>query len=121
MRARQGEIIGLAEDDAIDFTTGTPNGVRQIELIRSKAVCAAEVRQGTDVPLPGLVADAIRAHVDGGKPASTACTPCATSMRRSAGRGREHQGRERVPGPRRPGADTAGVRASHAVGSGAGP
>ncbi|WP_333768201.1 tyrosine-type recombinase/integrase [Streptomyces sp. IBSBF 2435] len=66
---RQGEIIGLAEDDAIDFTNGTLHVVRQIKLIRGKAVFAPpKCNKERDVPLPDVVADAIRAHVDRCKP-----------------------------------------------------
>ncbi|GAA5011813.1 hypothetical protein GCM10025734_56680 [Kitasatospora paranensis] len=51
---RQGEIIGLAEDDAIDFETGTVRVLRQVKLIRGKAVFAPpKCNKERDVPLPG--------------------------------------------------------------------
>ncbi|MYS22053.1 Site-specific recombinase XerD [Streptomyces sp. DvalAA-14] len=66
---RQGEIIGLAEDDAIDFEAGTLHVVRQVKLIRGKAVFAPpKCNKERDVPLPGSVAAAIRSHVDDCKP-----------------------------------------------------
>lgn len=66
---RQGEIIGLAEDDAIDFEAGTLRVVRQVKLIRGKAVFAPpKCGKERDVPLPSSVADAIRDHVDACKP-----------------------------------------------------
>lgn len=66
---RQGEIIGLAEDDAIDFQAGTLHVVRQVKLIRGKAVFAPpKCNKERDVPLPSSVADAIRTHMDTCKP-----------------------------------------------------
>jgi integrase len=66
---RQGEIIGLAEDDSLDLDAGTLHVVRQVKLIRGKAVFAPpKCNKERDVPLPGSVAAAIRAHVDTCKP-----------------------------------------------------
>ncbi|MFD5113711.1 tyrosine-type recombinase/integrase [Streptomyces sp. NPDC058391] len=66
---RQGEIIGLAEDDALDFGTGTVHVVRQVKLIRGKAVFAPpKGNKERDVPLPGSVAQALRGHMDAFKP-----------------------------------------------------
>ncbi|MCY1652839.1 site-specific integrase [[Kitasatospora] papulosa] len=60
---RQGEILGIAVD-AIDFRSDTLHVVQQLKLSRSKPVFAppkgAKLR---DVPLPGPVADALRAHM----------------------------------------------------------
>ncbi len=61
---RQGEVIGLAED-ALDFDGDTLHVVRQIKLIRGKAVFAPpKCGKKRDVPLPASVADALRAHMD---------------------------------------------------------
>ncbi|WP_030753625.1 tyrosine-type recombinase/integrase [Streptomyces sp. NRRL F-5135] len=66
---RQGEIIGLAEDDALDFTGNTLHVVRQVKLINGKAVFAPpKGNKERDVPLPDAVADALRAHMDAVKP-----------------------------------------------------
>ncbi|GAB2616299.1 hypothetical protein GCM10027168_55980 [Streptomyces capparidis] len=66
---RQGEIIGLAEDDAVDFEAGTIHVVRQVKLIRGKAVFAPpKCNKERDVPLPSSVAASLRAHMDGVKP-----------------------------------------------------
>ncbi|MDT9693326.1 site-specific integrase [Streptomyces sp. P9(2023)] len=60
---RQGEILGLAVD-AIDFETDTLHVVRQLKLSRSKPVFAPpKGGKLRDVPLPGPVADALRAHM----------------------------------------------------------
>lgn len=60
---RQGEILGLAVD-ALDFETGTVHVVRQLKLSRSKPVFAPpKGGKLRDVPLPGPVADALRAHM----------------------------------------------------------
>ncbi|MFF0112104.1 tyrosine-type recombinase/integrase [Streptomyces prasinus] len=65
---RQGEIVGLAED-ALDFESGTLRVVRQVKLIRGKAVFAPpKCNKERDVPLPSSVADALRAHMDRFKP-----------------------------------------------------
>ncbi|KUL52300.1 tyrosine-type recombinase/integrase [Streptomyces sp. NRRL S-1521] len=65
---RQGEIIGLAED-AIDFESGNLRAVRQVKLIRGKAVFAPpKCGKERDVPLPSSVAAALRAHMDAYKP-----------------------------------------------------
>ncbi len=65
---RQGEIIGLAED-AVDFAADTVRVVRQIKLIRGKAVFAPpKCGKERDVPLPSSVAEAVRAHMDAHKP-----------------------------------------------------
>ncbi|MCP3770435.1 tyrosine-type recombinase/integrase [Streptomyces sp. MAR25Y5] len=65
---RQGEIVGLAED-ALDFENGTLRVVRQVKLIRGKAVFAPpKCNKERDVPLPSSVADALRAHMDRFKP-----------------------------------------------------
>ncbi|MGW0560886.1 tyrosine-type recombinase/integrase [Streptomyces sp. NPDC003016] len=66
---RQGEIIGLAEEDAVDFETGTIHVVRQVKLIRGKAVFAPpKCGKERDVPLPASVATALRVHIDVCKP-----------------------------------------------------
>ncbi|MFF3930271.1 tyrosine-type recombinase/integrase [Streptomyces hirsutus] len=60
---RQGEILGVAFD-AIDFESDTLHVVQQLKLSRSKAVFAPpKGGKLRDVPLPGPVADALRAHV----------------------------------------------------------
>ncbi|MFE0249879.1 tyrosine-type recombinase/integrase [Streptomyces sp. NPDC059010] len=65
---RQGEIIGLAED-ALDFDSGILRVVRQVRLIRGKAVFAPpKCNKERDVPLPPSVAEVIRAHMDAYKP-----------------------------------------------------
>ncbi|MFJ9734620.1 tyrosine-type recombinase/integrase [Streptomyces sp. NPDC101171] len=65
---RQGEIVGLAED-ALDFDGGTVRVVRQVKLIRGKAVFAPpKCNKERDVPLPPSVAEALRAHMDDCKP-----------------------------------------------------
>ncbi|MEW1720857.1 site-specific integrase [Streptomyces sp. NPDC093109] len=66
---RQGEIIGLAEDDALDFETDTVHVVRQVKLIGGKAVFAPpKGNKERDVPLPGSVAEVLRGHMDAFKP-----------------------------------------------------
>ncbi|MFD8652879.1 tyrosine-type recombinase/integrase [Streptomyces mirabilis] len=65
---RQGEIVGLAED-ALDFEDGILRVVRQVKLIRGKAVFAPpKCNKERDVPLPLSVAEAIRTHMDTYKP-----------------------------------------------------
>jgi integrase len=65
---RQGEIVGLAED-ALDFDGANLRVVRQVKLIRGKAVFAPpKCNKERDVPLPLSVAGAIRAHMDAYKP-----------------------------------------------------
>ncbi|MER6013716.1 tyrosine-type recombinase/integrase [Streptomyces bluensis] len=65
---RQGEIVGLAED-ALDFEGGILRVVRQVKLIRGKAVFAPpKCNKERDVPLPSSVAEALRAHMDAFKP-----------------------------------------------------
>ncbi|MBW1599112.1 site-specific integrase [Streptomyces sp. JJ38] len=60
---RQGEILGIAVD-AVDFDTETLHVVRQLKLSRSKPVFAPpKGGKLRDVPLPGPVADALRAHM----------------------------------------------------------
>ncbi|MFJ9754208.1 tyrosine-type recombinase/integrase [Streptomyces sp. NPDC101149] len=60
---RQGEILGIAMD-AVDFDAHTLHVVQQLKLSRSKPVFALPKGGKTrDVPLPGPVADALRAHV----------------------------------------------------------
>jgi integrase len=60
---RQGEILGVAVD-AIDFASDTLHVVQQLKLSRSKAVFAPpKGGKLRDVPLPGPVADALRAHM----------------------------------------------------------
>ena len=60
---RQGEILGITVD-AIDFATNTVHVVQQLKLSRSKAVFAPpKGGKLRDVPLPGPVADALRAHM----------------------------------------------------------
>ncbi len=66
---RQGEVIGLAEDDAIDFASGLVHVLRQVKLIRGTAVFAPpKCNKERDVPLPASVADALRAHLKVCKP-----------------------------------------------------
>ncbi|MDI3406063.1 tyrosine-type recombinase/integrase [Streptomyces cavernicola] len=68
---RQGEIVGLAED-AIDFEGGILRVVRQVKLIRGKAVFAPpKCSKERDVPLPSSVAEALRVHMDAHKPVET--------------------------------------------------
>ncbi|MEU9977946.1 site-specific integrase [Streptomyces sp. NPDC051014] len=65
---RQGEIVGLA-DDALDLEGGTVRVVRQVKLIRGKAVFAPpKCNKERDVPLPPSVAEALQAHMDAHKP-----------------------------------------------------
>ncbi|WP_326759324.1 site-specific integrase [Streptomyces phaeochromogenes] len=65
---RQGEIVGLAED-AVDFEGGILHVVRQVKLIRGKAVFAPpKCNKERDVPLPSSVAEALRSHMDAFKP-----------------------------------------------------
>ncbi|WP_371527230.1 site-specific integrase [Streptomyces sp. NBC_01283] len=60
---RQGEILGIAVD-AIDFEADTLHVVQQLKLSGSKPVFALPKGGKTrDVPLPGPVADALRAHM----------------------------------------------------------
>ncbi|MFJ8230545.1 tyrosine-type recombinase/integrase [Streptomyces sp. NPDC094448] len=60
---RQGEILGVAID-AIDFATDTLQVVQQLKLSRSKPVFAPpKGGKLRDVPLPGPVADTLRAHL----------------------------------------------------------
>ncbi|MFF4243676.1 tyrosine-type recombinase/integrase [Streptomyces sp. NPDC001822] len=60
---RQGEILGVAVD-AIDFRLDTLHVVQQLKLSRSKPVFAPpKGGKLRDVPLPGPVADALRAHM----------------------------------------------------------
>lgn len=67
-RLRQGEIVGLAED-AVDFAGGVVRVVRQVKLIRGKAVFAPpKCNKERDVPLPPSVAEALRAQMDALKP-----------------------------------------------------
>lgn len=65
---RQREIVGLAED-ALDFESGILRVVRQVKLIRGKAVFAPpKCNKERDVPLPSSVARALRVHMDAVKP-----------------------------------------------------
>ncbi|MEU2456445.1 site-specific integrase [Streptomyces sp. NPDC012473] len=65
---RQGEIVGLAED-ALDFEGGILRVVRQVKLIRGKAVFAPpKCNKERDVPLPSSVAEALRLHMDACEP-----------------------------------------------------
>ncbi|MCX5340518.1 tyrosine-type recombinase/integrase [Streptomyces atratus] len=65
---RQGEIVGLAEE-AVDFESGILRVVRQVKLIRGKAVFAPpKCNRERDVPLPPSVAKALRVHMDTFKP-----------------------------------------------------
>ncbi|MFJ9945897.1 tyrosine-type recombinase/integrase [Streptomyces erythrochromogenes] len=60
---RQGEILGI-DADAIDFAADTVHVVQQLKLSRSKPVFAPpKGGKLRDVPLPGPVADALRAHM----------------------------------------------------------
>ncbi|MFF4976322.1 tyrosine-type recombinase/integrase [Streptomyces sp. NPDC001083] len=68
---RQGEIVGLAED-AIDFEGRILRVIRQVKLIRGKAVLAPpKCSKERDVPLPSSVAEGLRAHIDACKPVET--------------------------------------------------
>lgn len=65
---RQGEIIGLAED-ALDFDGANLRVVRQVRLVRGKAVFAPpKCNKERNVPLPPSVAEALRAHMEAYKP-----------------------------------------------------
>ena len=65
---RQGEIVGLAED-ALDFNGANLRVIRQVKLIRGKAVFAPpKCNKERDVPLPPSVAEAIHAHMNAYKP-----------------------------------------------------
>ncbi|MFD4143799.1 tyrosine-type recombinase/integrase [Streptomyces sp. NPDC058572] len=60
---RQGEVFGLAED-ALNFRGRTLHVVRQVKLIRGRPVFAPpKCDKERDVPLPAIVADALRAHL----------------------------------------------------------
>ncbi|WP_329208678.1 site-specific integrase [Streptomyces sp. NBC_00683] len=60
---RQGEILGVAVN-AINFRSDTLHVVQQLKLSRSKPVFAPpKGGKLRDVPLPGPVADALRAHM----------------------------------------------------------
>ncbi|MFD3927422.1 tyrosine-type recombinase/integrase [Streptomyces sp. NPDC058614] len=60
---RQGEILGVAVDE-FDFDSDTLHVVQQLKLSRSKPVFALPKGGKTrHVPLPGPVADALRAHM----------------------------------------------------------
>ncbi|WP_457785894.1 tyrosine-type recombinase/integrase [[Kitasatospora] papulosa] len=60
---RQGEILGVAVD-AVDFRLDTLHVVQQLKLSRSKpAFAPPKGGKLRDVPLPGPVADALRAHM----------------------------------------------------------
>ncbi len=60
---RQGEILGTAVGSA-DFDSDTLHVVQQLKLGRSKPVFALPKGGKTrDVPLPGPVADVLRAHM----------------------------------------------------------
>ncbi|NXY94534.1 site-specific integrase [Streptomyces sp. BR123] len=60
---RQGEILGI-DVDGVDFAAGTVHVVQQLKLSRSKAVFAPpKGGKLRDVPLPGPVAEALRAHM----------------------------------------------------------
>ncbi|MGA5220160.1 tyrosine-type recombinase/integrase [Streptomyces cinereoruber] len=61
---RQGEILGVAVD-ALDFDGNVLHVVQQLKLSRSKPVFAPpKGGKLRDVPLPGPVADALRAHLE---------------------------------------------------------
>ncbi|MFJ8675509.1 tyrosine-type recombinase/integrase [Streptomyces sp. NPDC093589] len=65
---RQGEVFGLAED-AIDADGRTLHVVRQIKHVEGRPVFALpKGGKKRDVPLPGSVAVALRAHMDACKP-----------------------------------------------------
>ncbi|WP_313905488.1 site-specific integrase [Streptomyces sp. SLBN-31] len=65
---RQGEVFGLAED-AIDADGRTLHVVRQIKHVEGHPVFALpKGGKRRDVPLPGSVAEALRAHMDAFKP-----------------------------------------------------
>ncbi|WP_371793492.1 site-specific integrase [Streptomyces sp. NBC_01471] len=60
---RQSEILGVTVD-AFDFETNTLHVVQQLKLSRNKPVFAPpKGGKPRDVPLPGPVADAIKAHM----------------------------------------------------------
>lgn len=61
---RQGEIVGLAVD-TVHFDSGTLRVVNQVKLIRGTAVFAPpKGNKERDVPLPGSVAAALKAHME---------------------------------------------------------
>ncbi|MEU6535734.1 site-specific integrase [Streptomyces sp. NPDC047000] len=65
---RQGEVFGLAEE-AIDVEGRTLHVVRQIKHVEGHPVFALpKGGKKREVPLPGSVADALRAHMDAYKP-----------------------------------------------------
>lgn len=65
---RQGEVFGLAED-ALSVTSSTLHVVRQVKMIRGRAVFAPPKREKErDVPLPVAVTDALSAHMRQHKP-----------------------------------------------------
>ncbi|MFJ1644952.1 tyrosine-type recombinase/integrase [Streptomyces sp. NPDC088258] len=65
---RQGEILGI-DVDALDFDTDVVHVVQQLKLSRSKPVFAPpKGGKLRDVPLPGPVADALRAHMKASPP-----------------------------------------------------
>ncbi|MFE2350389.1 tyrosine-type recombinase/integrase [Kitasatospora cineracea] len=67
---RQGEVFGLAAD-AVDFTEGTVQVVRQIRLIRNRPVFSLPKGGKTrTVPLPGTVARSLREHIAAHPPVS---------------------------------------------------
>ncbi|MFF0741978.1 tyrosine-type recombinase/integrase [Streptomyces sp. NPDC004111] len=73
---RQGEILGLAED-AVGFEYGVLRIVRQVKLIRGKAVFAPpKSGKERDVPLPSSVAEALRIHMDAFKPVEVTLPWC---------------------------------------------
>ncbi|TSB24024.1 tyrosine-type recombinase/integrase [Streptomyces benahoarensis] len=60
---RQGEILGVPED-AFDFENEVLHVVQQLKISRSKPVFAPpKGGKLRDTPLPGPVADAVRAHI----------------------------------------------------------
>lgn len=61
---RQGEILGLSVDE-LDFDSGTLRVVHQLKLSLSKGVFAPpKGGKLRDVPLPGPVVDALKAHME---------------------------------------------------------
>ncbi|WP_062207541.1 site-specific integrase [Streptomyces sp. NBRC 109706] len=60
---RQGEVFGLGVD-GVGFDTDTLHVVRQVKLVKGKPVFAPpKCEKERDVPLPAVIADALRTHM----------------------------------------------------------
>ncbi|GAA4558537.1 hypothetical protein GCM10023097_68300 [Streptomyces collinus] len=103
---RQGEIIGLAED-TLQLDSDTLRVTAQDRLAKQLQHPGVEARPCGRRPYSdSRTGQAVRLC----PAARNACPPPLLRLG-PPGRGREHQGRERIPGPLRPGDDAAGVRA----------